>query len=109
MIQSGISPERWISFTKGQQILMIGSEFERINSRLKNHDTENINPCYERIFDLVDITLLDPKWNYNFKELLRFREVIGELYLQKEKDLELNSSVYKALLTMSPEAYNAYY
>ena len=97
-------------FHKSQQILMIGSELERTKHRILNNPDkaeENINPCYERIFELIDFTLGDKKWNNNFKELLRFREVIGKLYIQKEKDIRLNTIVYNALISMNVEAFNA--
>jgi hypothetical protein len=110
MAATGLTRERWASFTKGQQILMIGSELERIKHRVSinpEEPLENINPCYERIMDLVDLTLEDKKWKLKLKELLRFREVIGELYIQKEKDYNLNSMVYDALVQLNAGSYNA--
>jgi hypothetical protein len=109
MPQTNISPERWSSFTRGQQILMIGSELERVKSRLLNNDRENINPCYERIFELVDLTIEDKKWENKLGELLRFREVIGELYMQKEKDFELNLLAYNTLICLSPQSFNVFH
>jgi hypothetical protein len=109
MTQTNITPARWASFTKGQQILMIVSELERVKSRLLKKDNENINPCYERIFELVDLTVEDKKWKNALYELLRFREVVAELYIQQEKDYEMNSIVYNALISMSHESFNVFH
>jgi len=110
MAQTNLTLERWASFTKSQQILMIGSELERAKHRiLNNNDNKDVhvNPCYERIFELIDLTLEDKKWKYGLKELLRSREVIGELYIQKVKDIKLNTIVYKAFISMNVGAFNA--
>ena len=110
MAQTNLTLERWASFTKSQQILMIGSELERAKHRILNNNDkkdENVNPCYERIFELIDLTLENKKWKYSFKELLRFREVIGKLYIEKEKNIKLNTIVYNAFISMNVGAFNA--
>jgi len=96
--------ERWSFFSKGQQILMIANEINRVKNILLKNNSDDINSSYERALDLIDITVQDSKWGNNLKELLRCREFIGMLYC--ERDPYLNNLLLNNLILLNPEAYN---
>lgn len=98
--------EKWFSYPKGQQILMIGNELNRAANWIKKRQNLETDMCYERAFELIDLTVEDSKWKGHLRELLRLREILAELYLQKSKDGKLNRLAYDALVSMHPESYN---
>ncbi len=101
-----LTVEKWATYTKGQQVLMIANEINRAkNWILKKQDTET-NNAYERAFELIDLTVEQPKWGNGIIELLRLREILGSLYISTEKDLHLNNLCYKSLIALSVESYN---
>lgn len=101
----GMTPERWKEYSKERQILMIGSEFARAKSFISKKLFQETRNCYERAFELLDLCTYDRKWHRPsvLRELLRFREYLGILYLQDEADYKENLIMYKALLQWSRE------
>ena len=101
---ASLSPERWAAFTLDQQILMIGNEMNRAARLLQPEDRSSLNLSYERILRLVDLTVeVQPRPTLR-RELLRWRDVIAELYLRDEPDPETHRAALKALLQIHPES-----
>jgi hypothetical protein len=105
-LHKNLTPEKWAVYSKGQQILMIANELNRANNWIKKNQLTEINQCYERAFELIDLTVEDSKWAGKVRELLRCREVIAEMYVQKQKDGRLNNLAYECLIALSSESYN---
>jgi hypothetical protein len=105
-LHKNLTPEKWAGYSKGQQILMIANELNRAQNWLEKQQYDEVNHCYERAFELTDLTVEDAKWAGGTRELLRFREILGGLYIQQMKDSALNQMAYKALIRLSSEAYN---
>jgi len=101
-----LSVEKWSAYTKGQQILMIANELNRAKNLLQKNMMPEVRNCYERAMELTDMISADPKWTGRCRELRRFREVLGQLYLEKNGNPDLNHKLYKTLIEMNPEAYN---
>lgn len=101
-----LSPEKWSRYSRGQQILMIGNELNRAKNLLKQNDMDNVLHCYERGFELIDLTSADEKWRGRIKELRRMREVLAEMYVGQDNLEEKNRALYVALMEMNSEAYN---
>jgi hypothetical protein len=93
--------EKWNRFPLERQILMIGSEFARAKNLLRDNVTAEVRQCYERAFELLDLCTMDPKWQRRLKELLRFREMLGELYLNASKDDPGFMMMYRTLMNWS--------
>ena len=98
--------EKWQNYPIEQQILMIGSEFARAQSFIKQKDLKEVGNCYERAFELLDLCCNDLKWRSKLRELTRFREILGESYLFKRNDLKLNNTLFKILLFWNKETSN---
>lgn len=86
-LHKDLTQERWSKFSKKNQILNIAAELLRAANWLKKDNFENARHCYERAFELVDLTLEDGKWQGRRKELARFREILAYLYLNKTSPL----------------------
>ena len=105
-LHKNLTLKKWCNYSKGQQILMIANELNRAQNWLQKEENFEVNQCYERAFELLDLTLEDKKWHKGIKEILRFREMLAELYVTKEKDKISNKKAYDILITLTPESYN---
>ncbi len=86
-LHKNLTQERWSRLSKRDQILNIASELSRASNWLKEKDFETTKDCYERAFQLVDLTLNGDKWQDKRREIARFREVLAYLYLNKTSPL----------------------
>ena len=98
-----MTAERWSSFAFDRQILMIGCEFSRVSNAPLSGAQDAIRESYERAFELLDLCTYDPKWRPRMRELLRFREHLGELYLQHPPDMDLHRNMYRMLMQWNGE------
>jgi hypothetical protein len=101
---AGLSPERWASFSFAQQILMIGNEMNRGLHHLNTGDVERVRATYERALALVDLTVGLPLAHARRRELLRWRDLIGVLYLDDDPSVEMHAEAFRCLLRMTPES-----
>ena len=102
---ASLSPERWSGFTRGQQLLMIANEMNRATRFTGIDDTPNLHRCYERVLRLVDLTVEVNAGRSLRRELLRWRDLIAELYLAQKPEPALHHAAYRALLLLSPATY----
>ncbi|HXU33175.1 MAG TPA: hypothetical protein VN851_21620 [Thermoanaerobaculia bacterium] len=101
---SSLSPERWAAFNLDQQILMIGNEMNRAMRLMLPEDRERLMLAYERVLRLTDLTIeVNPRPTLR-RELLRWRDLIAELYIQPPSDPMGHSSAFRALLLFTPTA-----
>src|SRR5258706_1844322 len=76
LIRRGLEDGRWFTFSVSEQLGNIGSEFERAARAFERGDHERFEKAFERMLELLDLTVEDPKWrtHYRLRELLRLRE-----------------------------------
>lgn len=103
-LHAHLNPEKWATYSKTQQVLMISNELNRALNCLRNNHHQDAEKCYERAIELTDLTVEDQRWNNGLKELLRFREVLSDLFLTK--DINLTSHSLSTLLLFNVDAYN---
>ncbi len=99
-----LTAEKWESYSRGQQILMIANELNRAKNFIANNQEEAVRHCYERAFELTDLTSADSKWHGKLKELRRFRELLAELYFSERSDERVNNLLLVGLQRLSAEA-----
>ena len=109
LLHKELNLEKWSDRTKAQQILMIANELNRANNFIKSVQPDSVNLCYERAFELIDLTSSDIKWKGRIKEFRRCRELLAEQYMNEKKDKKVNKQLYMGLLRLSPEAYKILY
>jgi hypothetical protein len=78
---SSLTPARWSAFSLDQQILMIGNEMNRARRLMSPQDRASLGLCYERVLRLVDLTVEVQTRPALRRELLRWRDLIAELYV----------------------------
>ncbi len=102
---AGLSPQRWAEFPIDKQILMIGNEMNRASASMKKPDMAKfVKKAYERILRLIDLTVEVNSNRALRRELLRFREVIGELYLADKPMPKQHHQAMRVLLLMNVSA-----
>ena len=100
-----MTTEKWFLYPGFQQLLMIANELNRAQNALGKGDTDNAIHAWERAFELTDLTVADRKNSRMLKELLRFREMMGEVFISA--DAALNKSLMNGLIKLDPAAYRA--
>lgn len=101
---ASLSPERWSAFSLDQQILMIGNEMNRAVRLMEPQHRASLGLCYERVLRLVDLTVeVQPRAALR-RELLRWRDLIAELYVADDSDAAAHQAAFRALLLLTPEA-----
>ncbi len=101
---AGLSEERWAQFDLDQQILMVGNEMNRGLRFARAGLTGPLRLGYERVLRLVDLTAgsdLRPAFR---RELLRWRGLIADLYLNETADPDRHASAFRILLQLRPVA-----
>lgn len=96
-----LTQERWQKFSKEEQILNIAAELSRAKFWLKEKNEKQILNCLNRAFELIDLTINAFKNQRALKELLRFREVLAQFYINKDKNIEEFKKIFKTLLMFS--------
>ena len=84
---------------------MIANELNRAKNMILMSDIPETEKCYERAFELIDITVALNKKRGVLKELLRLRELMASTYFLKEYESKTNSAYYNVLLSFTPESF----
>jgi hypothetical protein len=101
---STLSPERWAAFNLDQQILMIGNEMNRAAKLMRPESLPLLQQSYERVLRLVDLTVEVNSRPTLRRELLRWRDLIAELYIGAESDPVRHAAAFRCLLLFTPVA-----
>jgi hypothetical protein len=99
---ASLTPERWAGFGRDRQLLMIANEMNRASKLFGEADRERLANAYERILRLADLTVEVLASRSLRRELLRWRELAGGVYL--EPDRETHRQLFRALLLLTPAA-----
>jgi len=97
---ASLTPERWAAFSRDQQVLMIANEMNRASRLFGPDDRGRLRHAYERILRLADLTVEVQTSRSLRRELLRWRELAGGVYL--EPDPEAHRQLFRALLLLTP-------
>jgi hypothetical protein len=98
-----LTQERWSSFTIDQQILMIANEMNRASTLVSSGDLDRAKNCYERVLQLTDLTVRGGIQSTLRGELLRWRDLIAELYLEDRAQPDEHRRAFRCLLRFTPE------
>ena len=85
---------------------MVANELNRAKNWIIKGDLEEVINCYERAFELLDLTISLTTRKNLLKELLRFREMLAVQYISKQKDIALNQKLFNVLLSLDKDSYN---
>ena len=111
-----LTGEKWSEFPFYKQIIMIANELNRARNWIIKKDFEEVKNCYERAFELIDLTvsvLVSPAPVYRVRvslslrrELLRFRGILAGVYVNKQNNIEMNQKLINVLLSLNKDSYN---
>lgn len=101
---AALTPERWARFTLDQQILMIGNELHRASKLLDPNEDERLRSAYERVLALTDLTIQTNAKRTLRRELLRWRDLVGRLYVADRRPQADHAAALRALLRFTPVA-----
>lgn len=99
---AGLSADRWAAFTLEQQILMIGNEMHRASKLMTVEMSRSRLLSYERVLRLVDLTVEVNERRGLRRELLRWRDLVAELYIRPDADPAAHRAALRCLLLMTP-------
>ena len=102
---ASLSPQRWGRFPREQQILMIANEMNRATRLMAAKDQHNRRLAYERVLRLVDLTVEVNARRTFRRELLRWRDLVAELYIEDEANAGAHQSALRSLLQLTPTAF----
>ena len=97
-----LTVDHWSRFDLGEQILQIAAELHRATESLRPDRIESHRLSYERVLRLIDLTVEIHTSEGLRIELLRFRDVVAELYLDDEPDPVIHRLALKTLLYLHP-------
>lgn len=99
-----LTEERWARFDIDRQILMIANEMHRTSRLLADEDPAARRRGYERVLRLTDLTIrTDPRAALR-RELLRWRDLVAELFVADEAAPDRHAAALRALLQLRPAA-----
>ena len=102
MQHASLTAERWSAIPLEQRILMIANEMNRASKLFGVEDRGRLGHCYERILRLADLTVETRIRRSLRRELLRWRDVVAEMFLSPNPDRERHRAAFKALLLLHP-------
>lgn len=100
--QQTLTAERWSRFQIDQQILMISNEMHRGLHSFAPEHRESLMLAYERVLHMLGLTTSALTQKSLRRELLLWREIVGELYLAELPDQEKHRMALRVLLQMRP-------
>ncbi len=83
---------------------MIGNEMNRARKQVGSGDPSRLKSSYERALRLADLTIqVNPRRSLR-RELLRWRDVLAELYIAEKPTVQQHDEAFRCLLRFTPAA-----
>lgn len=101
---SSLDPARWAGFGLDQQILMIANEMNRAGKLMDPADRDRRLGSYARALQLTDLTVAARPRRALRRELLRWRDLVAQLYIAPEPDPAAHEAALRCLLRFTPVA-----
>lgn len=83
---------------------MIGNEMNRGGKLIEPIRREELRRSYERVLYLVDLTIQGNARRGLRRELLRWRDLVAQLYLDAEPGRVAHTEAFRVLLRFTPVA-----
>jgi hypothetical protein len=99
---ASLTAERWSTFGRDQQLLMIANEMNRATKLTQPSQLASLRLGYERVLRLVDLTIEVNAQRSLRRELLRWRDLIAALYIAPAPAPRDHRSAFRALLQLTP-------
>lgn len=90
-----LSSGRWFTLTLPEQLGNVGSEYERALNWKKKNNAGQSRKAFDRMLELLDLTLADPRWKRRLKEIARLREEACRLLESEPPSPDLRNYFYQ--------------
>src|SRR3989344_886042 len=80
-VHENLAERKWHKVSLAEQMGNIGSEFNRALSRKEKKDSEGEEKSFDRLLELIDLTITDKRWKGRVSEIFRLREVICDFFI----------------------------
>src|SRR3989344_5588030 len=85
MRHTNLASGHWFAMSLAEQLGNVGSEVERAVRWRQKGDSEQFQKAFERMLELLDLTLSDKRWRgYRLQELARAREELCRIFTNKD-------------------------
>ena len=84
---------------------MIANELNRAGNWIAKNDFTEAKLCYERAMELLYLTVDILKDFKKLRELLRFKEMLAQLYIKDKLSITENASLLSALVLLDKGSY----
>jgi hypothetical protein len=102
---ASLTGDRWRTFSLPQQLLMIANEMNRASKLQGPEDGERLRRSYERVLALTDLTIQANERRSLRRELLRWRDLVAEIYVAPISQPCAHALAFRALLQFHPETW----
>ena len=85
---------------------MIANELNRAENALKRNNYNDVKLSYEYAYELIYLTIETLQEKRKLKELLRFKEMLGMMYLDMDFAKENNYKLMKCLVYLDKDSAN---
>ena len=86
-VHQNLSEGRWFEMSLAEQLGNVGSEVERAIRWRKKGDSEQSQKAFDRMLELLDLTLNDRRWRGpRLRELARLREELCRILTDDDED-----------------------
>ena len=86
-VHQNLSEGRWFEMSLAEQLGNVGSEVERAIRWRKKGDSEQSQKAFDRMLELLDLTLNDKRWHGpRLRELARLREELCRILTDDDED-----------------------
>ena len=85
---------------------MIANELNRAKNLMQRGDRDEVSMAFERAFELLDLLIDTIQTRLMRYELLRFREVLAQSYLDRGGNSDSLNKLIKVLVSLDKESYN---
>ena len=94
--------ERWSRFGLDQQIMLIANEMHRGLHSMSPEQRPSLQLVYERVLHMLGLTVQGRLRRNERREIQRWKEAVGQLYLGAQPDPEQHREALKILLQLRP-------
>lgn len=102
---ASLDEETWARHPVSRQILMIANEMNRARKFMTAQGDASRAHAYERILRLTDLTVRVRPIPALRRELLRWRDLVAELYVTNQANRERHDAALRCLLAFTAESY----
>lgn len=81
IIHKDLASGRWFTLSLVEQLANVGSDVERTIQWKKKGNIDFADKAFDRVLELIDFTIADPKNKKRLKEVVRARELLVDYFM----------------------------